>query len=199
MWRRFWKKPLMNCSNIYINSNIPKSTFNISMKFHMIFAHSFIYSFFRYADILAGKIQQKVIAVQKIETTRKLLKNKIEQFKSEKASIQPLVGKLTEQTKMLQSKVNIVNFRKSNNKFNEYLKIKFCAVVNKMKFSIYNKIKFSWFFAGWRGYFKTIQKPSGESNGRIELLLKYFWFINLATESEMFWKSWKKCNTYFLY
>lgn len=43
--------------------------------------------------------------MQKIETTRKLLKDKIEQFKNEKASIQPLVGKITEQTKMLQNKV----------------------------------------------------------------------------------------------
>lgn len=60
----------------------------------------------RYADILAGKLQQKVTAVQKIEATRKLLKEKIEQFQKEKLSIQPLVGKLTEQTKMLQSKVN---------------------------------------------------------------------------------------------
>lgn len=59
----------------------------------------------RYADILAGKLQQKVTAVQKIEATRKLLKEKIEQFKQEKASIQPLVGKLTDQTKMLQSRV----------------------------------------------------------------------------------------------
>lgn len=60
----------------------------------------------RYADILAGKLQQKVSAVQKIEATRKLLKEKIEQFKTEKATIQPLVGKLTEQTKILQSKVS---------------------------------------------------------------------------------------------
>lgn len=60
----------------------------------------------RYADILAGKLQQKVTAVQKIEATRKLLKEKTEQFKREKATIQPLVGKLTEQTKMLQSKVS---------------------------------------------------------------------------------------------
>lgn len=59
----------------------------------------------RYADILAGKLQSKVTAIQKIETTRKLLKEKIEKFKNEKVSIQPLVGQLTEQTKMLQSKV----------------------------------------------------------------------------------------------
>lgn len=60
----------------------------------------------RYADILAGKIHQKLAAVRKIDATRKFLKEKIEQFKKEKASIQPLVGKLNEQTKMLQSKVN---------------------------------------------------------------------------------------------
>lgn len=54
---------------------------------------------------MAGKLQSKVTAIQKIETTRKLLKEKIEKFKNEKVSIQPLVGQLTEQTKMLQSKV----------------------------------------------------------------------------------------------
>lgn len=59
----------------------------------------------RYADVLAEKLQQKVTAVRKIEATRTLLKAKIEQFKEEKASIQPLVGKLTEQTKILQNKV----------------------------------------------------------------------------------------------
>ncbi|XP_031638387.1 CDK5RAP3-like protein [Contarinia nasturtii] len=59
----------------------------------------------KYGDILAGKLQQKVVSVQKIEQTRKLLKDKIEQFKNEKAGIQPLVGKVTEQTKQLQSKI----------------------------------------------------------------------------------------------
>lgn len=54
---------------------------------------------------MAGKIQQKVAAVEKIHITRKLLKQKIEQFKMEKENIQPLVGKITEQTKSLQDKV----------------------------------------------------------------------------------------------
>lgn len=45
-------------------------------------------------------------AVQKIQITRKLLKEKIEQFKIEKEKIQPLVGKITEQTKNLQDKVS---------------------------------------------------------------------------------------------
>lgn len=74
--------------------------------FERFFLNDFLFFPPRYADILAGKLQSKVTAVQKIETTRQLLKSKIEQFKTEKASIQPLVGKLTEQTKMLQSKVN---------------------------------------------------------------------------------------------
>lgn len=57
--------------------------------------------------MLAEKLQQKVTAVQKIEATRNILKEKIEQFKKEKASIQPLVGKMTEQTKTLQNKVKV--------------------------------------------------------------------------------------------
>lgn len=73
----------------------------------MEFLHLFY--FIRYADILAGKLQQKVSAVEKIQLTRKLLKEKIEQFLTEKSSIQPLVGKLTEQTKQLQDKVCIKN------------------------------------------------------------------------------------------
>lgn len=60
----------------------------------------------RYADILAGKLQQKVAAVEKVQITRKLLKEKIEQFKGEKENIQPLVGKITEHTKSLQDKVS---------------------------------------------------------------------------------------------
>ncbi|XP_055320971.1 CDK5RAP3-like protein [Sitodiplosis mosellana] len=59
----------------------------------------------KYADVLAEKLQQKVTAVKKIEATRNILKEKIEQFKNEKTSIQPLVGKLTEQTKILQNKI----------------------------------------------------------------------------------------------
>lgn len=62
--------------------------------------------FIRYADILAGKLQQKVAAVEKIQITRKLLKEKIEQFKSDRENIKPLVGKITEQTKSLQDKVS---------------------------------------------------------------------------------------------
>lgn len=45
--------------------------------------------------------------MEKIQITRKLLKEKIEQFRNEKANIQPLVGKLTEHTKLLQDKVCI--------------------------------------------------------------------------------------------
>lgn len=55
---------------------------------------------------MAGKLQQKVTAVEKIEATRKLLKEKIETFKKDQISIQPLVGKLTEQTKVLQNEVS---------------------------------------------------------------------------------------------
>lgn len=85
--------------------------FIVHVKQISFFLHFFkCNTFNRYADILAGKLQQKVTSVRKIEATRKLLKEKIEQFKSEKASIQPLVGKLTEQTKMLQDKVTIKAF-----------------------------------------------------------------------------------------
>lgn len=68
---------------------------------------------------MAEKLQQKVRAVEKIQISRKLLKEKIEQFKMEKASIQPLVGKLTEHTKFLQDKVKSSSFFLifENNKF----------------------------------------------------------------------------------
>lgn len=66
---------------------------------------------FRYADILAEKIQQKLTAVEKIVATRKVLKEKIENFKRDKVQIMPLVGKITEQSKTLQTEVrNIPKF-----------------------------------------------------------------------------------------
>lgn len=78
--------------------------------FYAVLHLNFTFFILRYADILAGKLQQKVSAVEKIIATRRLLKEKIEQFKQEKAIMQPLVGKLTEQTKMLQSKVSRTKF-----------------------------------------------------------------------------------------
>lgn len=65
------------------------------------------YFYFRYADILAGKLQQKVTSVEKMQATRKLLKEKIETFKADKATLQPLIGKLTDQTKFLQDDVSL--------------------------------------------------------------------------------------------
>lgn len=59
----------------------------------------------RYADILIGKLQQKVTAIDKLQATRKILREKIEQFKRDKQAIQPLIGKLTDQTIQLQEKV----------------------------------------------------------------------------------------------
>jgi len=56
----------------------------------------------KYADILAAKLQQKVTSVEKMQATRELLKQKIETFKSDKANLQPLIGKLTDQIKFLQ-------------------------------------------------------------------------------------------------
>lgn len=61
---------------------------------------------FRYADILAGKLQQKVTAVEKIVATKKLLKEKIETFKYDKIKVSPLIAKLTGQTKALQNEVS---------------------------------------------------------------------------------------------
>lgn len=60
----------------------------------------------RYADILAGKLQQKVTSVEKMQLTRKLLKEKIEAFKVDKLNLQPLIGKLTDQAKFLQDDVS---------------------------------------------------------------------------------------------
>lgn len=61
---------------------------------------------FRYADILAGKLQQKVTSVEKMQATRKLLKEKIENFKVDKSNLQPLICKLTDQAKFLQDDVS---------------------------------------------------------------------------------------------
>lgn len=61
---------------------------------------------FRYADILADKIQQKLTAVEKIVATRKVLREKIENFKKDKIQMMPLVGKITEQSKSLQTEVS---------------------------------------------------------------------------------------------
>lgn len=61
----------------------------------------------KYADILADKIQQKLVAVEKSQATRKVLKEKIETFKKDKLTILPLVPKLTEQTKILQVEVSL--------------------------------------------------------------------------------------------
>lgn len=68
-----------------------------------MFSKSFY--FHRFADILAGKLQQKVTAVEKIVATKKLMKEKIETFKQDKIKIPPLITKLTEQTKVLQNEV----------------------------------------------------------------------------------------------
>ena len=60
----------------------------------------------KYADILAGKLQQKLTGIEKLRATRQLLKMKIEVFREDKVKLQPLVGKLTEQTKVLQREVS---------------------------------------------------------------------------------------------
>lgn len=46
-------------------------------------------------------------SVEKMQATRKLLKEKIEIFKADKATLQPLIGKLTDQTKFLQDDVSL--------------------------------------------------------------------------------------------
>lgn len=47
-------------------------------------------------------------AVEKIVATKKLLKEKIETFKSDKVKVPPLIAKLTEQTKSLQMEVSYI-------------------------------------------------------------------------------------------
>lgn len=63
---------------------------------------------------MAGKLQQKVTAVEKIAATKKLLKEKIETFKQDKIKIPPLIAKLTEQTKLLQNEVSPLMDRPSS-------------------------------------------------------------------------------------
>lgn len=62
-------------------------------------------AFHRYADILSGKLQQKLAAVEKIGATRKAIKDKIETFKKDKLNLMPLTRKITEQTRILQVEV----------------------------------------------------------------------------------------------
>lgn len=44
--------------------------------------------------------------MEKMQATRELLKQKIETFKSDKANLQPLIGKITDQIKFLQVDVS---------------------------------------------------------------------------------------------
>lgn len=62
----------------------------------------------RYADILAGKLHQQVISVEKSRVTRNVLKEKIVALKAEQVSIKPEIVKLIKATKELQGKVSSI-------------------------------------------------------------------------------------------
>lgn len=59
----------------------------------------------RYADILAEKLQQKLIAIEKNKATRVLLKEKIEELKVQREQTKPRIERMIEQTKILQDQV----------------------------------------------------------------------------------------------
>lgn len=60
---------------------------------------------FRYAKILAYKLQQQLITVDKTRSIRELLKEKIVTLGSEKESIRPIISKLIASTKHLQQQI----------------------------------------------------------------------------------------------
>lgn len=59
----------------------------------------------KYADILAGKLHQHAIGVEKSKQLRDILKEKIVQLTAEKATIKPEILKMIESMKQLQSQV----------------------------------------------------------------------------------------------
>lgn len=59
----------------------------------------------RYADILAGKLHQTVIGVEKSRATRAVLKEKIATLKAEQVSVGPEIVKLITATKALQAHI----------------------------------------------------------------------------------------------
>lgn len=60
---------------------------------------------FRYAKILAAKLQQQLITVDKMRSTREILKEKIVTLSSEKENIRPIISKLIASTKHLQQQI----------------------------------------------------------------------------------------------
>lgn len=60
---------------------------------------------FRYAKILAAKLQQQLITVDKTRSTREILKEKIVTLGAEKENIRPIIAKLIASTKHLQQQI----------------------------------------------------------------------------------------------
>lgn len=57
---------------------------------------------FRYAHILASKLQQQLLTVDKIRSTREINKEKVVTLGIEKENIRPIISKLIGSTKQLQ-------------------------------------------------------------------------------------------------
>lgn len=64
-------------------------------------------SVYRYADILAGKLNQQVMGVEKSKATRQVLTDKIASLKEEQLAIKPEIVKCIKATKQLLVQVNI--------------------------------------------------------------------------------------------
>lgn len=58
-----------------------------------------------YADILAGKLRQHLLAAEKMAATRTVLKEKIEMLTTERAKLRPIIIKLLEKNKILQKQI----------------------------------------------------------------------------------------------
>lgn len=67
---------------------------------------------YRYGDLLAGKLVQKLIAIEKNKTMRQILKEKIITINNDKITLLPLVDKMIKQTKILQAQVSFFIFTK---------------------------------------------------------------------------------------
>ena len=62
-------------------------------------------AFFRYAKILASKLQQQLITVDKTRSMREILKEKIVTLGADKENIRPIISKLIASTKHLQQQI----------------------------------------------------------------------------------------------
>ncbi|XP_065081300.1 CDK5RAP3-like protein [Ochlerotatus camptorhynchus] len=59
----------------------------------------------KYVDILTSKLKQKLVAIDKMKDTEKLMKNKSISFRQQSVDLKPTLTKIIEQTKILQGQI----------------------------------------------------------------------------------------------